>query len=51
MKESSLQEFRLFHIADKLVISQIGVSLKPESTYVAVERLDVVKELPSTLIF
>jgi hypothetical protein len=50
MKEASLYEFCLFFTKNELKISEIGIALKPECADVAVEGLNIVKDLPCSLI-
>ena len=50
MKEATLYEFCLFFTTYELKVSETQISLKPESAHIAIESLNVIKDLPCSLI-
>lgn len=51
MNETTLEKLGLVLVVKKLIIGKIGVSLRPESANVAIEGLDLIKELKGLTVF
>jgi hypothetical protein len=51
MEKATLRKFCSFFTAYELIIGQIAESLKPESADIAIKCLNIVKDLPSPLVF